>query len=97
MAEGRDAEPAGMANTTTSDASNQHMRPNPQAARLEILAHYCAGKITSREAKVCLGVDRRGLIELVGRHGLHLPQVSQARAVEMARMGFQFIARNPEG
>jgi hypothetical protein len=54
-------------------------------AHLETLKLYSEAKITSTEAMAELCVDRRGLINLIGKHGLSLPHVDGSRAEEMAR------------
>jgi hypothetical protein len=54
----------------------------PQAETLNL---YSQGMITSTEAKADLGVDRRGLIDLMARQGLLLPHIERSRAEEMAR------------
>jgi hypothetical protein len=60
-------------------------------AQLDTLTLYTEGKITSTEAMTELRVDRRGLINLVGKHGLLLPHLDRVRAEEMAREALKTI------
>ena len=79
-----------------------HRPPASQAkalspAQMETLVLYSQAKITSTEAKVDLGCDRRGLITLIAQNGLLLPRTDRARADEMARVALDFITpRNAE-
>jgi hypothetical protein len=60
-------------------------------AQLDTLTLYTKGKITSTEAMTELRVDRRGLINLVGKHGLLLPHLDRVRAEVMAREALKAV------
>jgi hypothetical protein len=67
-----------------------HLRPS-SAELLATLTQYSKGEIASTEAKASLGVDRRGLIALLARHGLPLPHIDRSRAEQMAREALEAI------
>jgi hypothetical protein len=76
---------------TASDRGSESSVNNLSPGQLETLVLYSQGKLGSTEAKADLGVDRRGLIALVARHGFLLPHVERARAEEMAHEALEAI------
>jgi hypothetical protein len=88
--------------TESEDPHEQSQEPGDQPAvartlspmELEALRLYSQRDITSTEVKACLGVDRRGLIDLMAKQGLRLPRIPREHALDQVSAAFPALGQS---